>query len=149
GSYNFVVHVLGMEHALSGFQKCSAIKSKVETITWKNGTDQFIRKAPGRCEWEDVTLERVYSRQDELHKWWERIIMGEIDRRSVSISFMRQNNTSEVMRYVLLSAFPTSFELPELDATSGNAAIEKITLSAERVIHLDGEGYILGGGMKN
>ncbi|MFT6142610.1 MAG: phage tail-like protein [Myxococcota bacterium] len=137
GSFNFIVKVAGMTHDLEGFTKCSAIKAKVETINWKNGTDMYVRKAPGRTEWEDVTLERIYSGRDELHNWWEEIIAGNISRKTVSITFLRHNGTEVVRKYDLLSAYPSAWELPELDATGSNGATEKITLSCERCIMVE------------
>ena len=134
GSFNFKVKVEGMDHEFEGFTKCSAIKAKVEAITWKNGTDMYVRKAPGRTEWEDITLERIYSGRDELHTWWEEIISGNINRKMVSITFLRHDGSTVVRKYDLLSAFPSAWELPELDATGSNGATEKITLSCERVI---------------
>ena len=133
GSFQFRVTVQGINDPLDGFVKVSPIVSSTENLEFKHGLDRSVRKAPGRTSFDDITLERVYSGLDEFSQWRERIVNGELDRRTVAIEYLR--NSGEVVRkYSLYSAYPSKWELPEMDAGSSNAAVEKITLSVERVI---------------
>ena len=61
---------------------------------------------------------------------------GEIDRRTVSIEYLRPDGVTVVRRYELYNTYPCKWELPELDGGGSNAAIEKITLAVERVVQL-------------
>ena len=133
GSFQFRVTVEGINDPLDGFIKCSAIVSTTENIQFKHGLDRSVRKAPGRTTFEDITLERTYSGLDEFAAWREQIVNGDIDRRTVSIEFLR-NDGSVVRKYSLYSAYPSKWELPEMDAGASNAATEKITLSVERIV---------------
>ena len=78
-------------------------------------------------------MERVYSGLDEFSIWRQSIVDGTVDRREVSIEYLR-NNDEVVRKYTLISAYPSKWELPELDAGGSNTAVEKITLSVESVI---------------
>ena len=93
----------------------------------------YTRRPPGRTSFDDITLERVYSGLDEFSQWRERIVNGELDRRTVAIEFLR-NSGDVVRKYSLYQAYPSKWELPEMDAGASNAATEKITLSVERVV---------------
>ena len=136
GSFHFRVTVEGINDPLDGFLKVSSIVSKTESMEFKHGLDMSVRKAPGRTTYEDVTLERVYSGLDEMHAWRKAIEAGNIDRRTVSIEFLRPDHTT-MRRYVLLNAYPSQWELPELDAGGSANAVEKITLSVEQVLQLE------------
>lgn len=133
GSFQFRVTIEGINDPLDGFVKVSALTSTTENITFKHGLDRSVRVAPGRTKVEDITLERVYSGLDEFSAWRESIVNGSIDRRTVSIEFLR-NDGSVVRKYSLYNAYPSKWTLPAMDAGGSNAAMEVITLSAERVV---------------
>lgn len=133
GSFQFRVTVEGINDPLDGFIKVSPIVSTTENIEFKHGLDRSVRKAPGRTTFEDITLERVYSGLDEFALWRESIVNGNVDRRTVSIEFLR-NDASVVRKYSMYNAYPSKWELPEMDAGGSNTAVEKITLSVEKVI---------------
>ena len=88
GSFQFRVTIEGINDPLDGFTKVSPITSTTENIDFKHGLDRSVRKAPGRTSFDDITLERVYSGLDEFSQWRERIVNGELDRRTVAIEFL-------------------------------------------------------------
>lgn len=133
GSFQFRVTIEGINDPLDGFIKVSALTSTTENIQFKHGLDRSVRKAPGRTNFEDITLERVYSGLDEFAQWRENIVNGNIDRRTVSIEFLRNDGTM-VRKYSLYNAYPCKWVLPAMDAGGSNTAVEQITLSAERVV---------------
>ena len=137
GAFQFRVQVAGINDPLYGFLKVSAITSKTEPIDFKHGMDRNIRKAPGRTSVSDVTLERVYSGLDEFAKWRQAIVNGEIDRRTVSISYLKPDGTTVVRRYELYNCYPSQWDLPEMNASSSATAIEKITLAVETYLQLE------------
>jgi phage tail-like protein len=136
GSFNFRITVAGINDPLDGFTKCSAITTETETIEFKHGMDKLVRKNPGRTKVSDITVERVYSGLDELAQWRQRIVDGIIDRRAVSIEFLRPDGVTVVRRYDLYNAYPSKWELPDCDASGSNAATEKITLTCERLVQI-------------
>lgn len=135
GSHNFRVTVAGINEPLDGFQKVSEITCTIEPMTFRHGLDKAVRKAPGRTNFEDITLERVYSGLDEFYMWHREVRNGKIDRRTVSIEFLKPDGSVQ-RRYELYSAYPSKWQLPSMDAGSSNPSVEKITLSVERVEQL-------------
>ncbi len=136
GSFHFRLTIEGINDPLDGFVKVSSITSTTENIEFKHGMDRSVRKNPGRTSYDDVTVERVYSGLDEFSAWRQRIVDGEIDRRTVSIEYLKPDGVTVVRRYELYNAYPCKWELPEMDAGGSNAAMERITLAVERVVQL-------------
>ena len=118
GSLRLRVTIEGIRAPLDGFIGVSAITSSTERI----------RTAP-----EDVILEREYAGLDEFAQWHHRIINGPIDRRVVSIEFLRDDGAT-VRTWSLVNAYPSRWVLPPMDADGSSPAVEVITLSAERVV---------------
>lgn len=133
GAFHFKVTVEGVNDAFDGFIKCSGVKCSSEPMEFKHGMDMVVRKAPGRTVYEPVNLERVYSGLDEFTAWRDSIMAGNIDRRTVSIEYLR-NDQSVVTRFDLLGAWISKWASPELDASGSNGAIETIELTYETVI---------------
>ena len=136
GSYHFRITVEGINDPLDGFIKISPIRSVTEQVEFKHGLDRSVRKNPGRTNFENVVLERVYSGLDEFSAWRQNIVDGNIDRRTVSIEYLKPDGVTVVRRYEMYNCYPCEWELPELDAGGSNAAIEKITVCTERVVQL-------------
>ena len=131
GSHRFFVSLGGAAPA-DGFTTVSAIISTTEPITFKHGMDPYVRKNPGRIAWEDITMERVFCGDDAFAQWRSSIINGSTDRRDIVIEYQ---DASGGMRktYTLSNCFPTRWELPGLDATGSNNAIDRITVCTESV----------------
>ena len=136
GSFHFRVTVEGINDPLDGFIKVSALVSTTEAMDFKHGLDMVVRKAPGRTTFDDVVLTRVYSGLDEFHAWRKAIEAGNIDRRTISIEYLRPDHTT-MRRYVLINAFPSKWQLPEMDAGGSNTATEEITISYENLLQLE------------
>jgi len=133
GSFHFKVTVSGINDPFDGFTSCSGVKSSTEEMQFKHGLDTVIRKAPGRTTYEPCSLERIYAGYDDFTKWREAIVGGNIDRRTVSIEYLR-NDQSVVTKFDLLGAWISRWESPDLNAMGSDGAIEKIELTYETVI---------------
>jgi phage tail-like protein len=133
GGFHFRVTIQGINDPLDGFTSCSGVVSETEPMQFKHGMDVVVRKAPGRTVFQPITLERVYSGIDEFTRWRDSIIAGNIDRRTVSVEYLRSDQ-SLVTRYDLLGAWISKWESPPLDAMGSNGAMEKVELTYEMVI---------------
>jgi phage tail-like protein len=130
GSFNFRIKVEGFETDLDGFISCSGVKAVSEVYDFQHGLDTHTRKAIGRSMYEPVTLERAYSGLDEFAAWRERIENGVHERREVVIEYLTANK-KVVSRFRLQGAFPARWESPDLNASSSEAAVERIELEFE------------------
>jgi len=134
GSFMFSVEIEGIEEINQSFMRVSGVKSNTEPMEFMKGTDKYVRKGIGRTTWDDVTLERVYNGKDPFYSWRTNIENGDVDRRTVIIYVYNNSKEQEVVRYItLLKAWPSAWELPELDASGSSPAVERITLTVDSI----------------
>jgi len=134
GAYYFSVSIDGLEDAdiNQTFTKVSGVVSESEPLEFKHGTDPYIRKTVGRTKYEDLALERIYNGSDAFYKWRLEIEDGTISRKDITIRMMKANG-DVVRTMVCRTAWPSKWQLPEMDASGTNPATEVITLSVEKV----------------
>ena len=140
-AFNFDITIVGYageDDLNNAFTRCSGIVSQSEPMEYMHGVDPFVRKNPGRVTFEDVTLERVYNGQDKFYDWRYDIEQGGSTKYDVTVR-MYDRAKNEVRNMTLVQAWPIRWELPELDASGSGAAIERITLSIENVLHSPAE----------
>lgn len=114
------------------FTRISGVVSQSEHMEFMQGTDPYVMKAPGRSSFEDVTLERVYNGSDQFYKWRKRIQAGEIVFGTVHIRIYQRDGTLK-RHMVCDKAWPSRWEMPELDASGSSPAVERITLTVREV----------------
>jgi phage tail-like protein len=140
GTFRFTVSIDGIADSTvnNHFVRVSGVASESEQLTWMQGTDGSVNTAPGRVKYADITLERVYDGVDEFYEWRRKIERGDgisdgvSYRRTVTIRLMKRDNT--VVRVMNLEgAWPSRWQMPDLDATSSNPAIETIVLTVKKV----------------
>lgn len=139
GSFHFRV-TIAQGDPMDGFIRISPIVSETEEMTFKHGMDRVVRKAMGRTVFNEVVLERIYSGRDEFSVWRDQIVLGVEDRRMVKIEYLAPDGRTVIREYDLYNAWPKRWELPPMDAGSSTPAVEKITLSVERVVMAAGTG---------
>ncbi|MCB9765023.1 MAG: phage tail protein [Alphaproteobacteria bacterium] len=134
GAWNFRVKIDGVTDDVNqGFIRISGVVSQSEPMEFMHGVDPYVRKAPGRASFEDMTLERVYNGTDAFYEWRLAIEEGTIDRKDVVIELMKPDG-SLARTTKCINAYPSRWELPEMDTSGSSGAVERITLTMERVI---------------
>ncbi len=132
GTHNFQIKIDDMDVINTEFVSVSGVVSESEEIEFMHGTDPYVRKSAGRVTYEPVVLERVYKGVDDFYGWRLEVENGNIERKNVTISMM--DAKFDAVRAMLLeSAWPSKWEMPDMDAASSGPAIERITLTVERV----------------
>ncbi|MGG6263454.1 phage tail protein [Leptolyngbya sp. AN03gr2] len=131
GVYNFYVEWDGIIHA--GFQSCSGLKSSQEAGTYREGTDPLTqRKIPGLVSYDNITLKRGITSNDELWKWRTQLASGNANRRNLSIVVMDDTGVEKI-RWNLINCWPISWSADEFNAESDAFAIETLELAHEGV----------------
>ena len=133
GAFNFKVTIDGIEVENSKFVSVSGVVSTSETMEFMQGDDRFVMKQPGRAMFEDIELKRVYQQYDRFYAWREQIERGKIDRKLVTVSLMLPDMETVIRTMSIHNAYPSKWELPPMDASSSEAAIETITLTCSHV----------------
>ena len=144
GAFNFEVIVNWDESIFSpsddttitqSFTRVSGVVSHSEQMEFMQGTDPFVRKAPGRAAFEDVTLERVYNGVDAFYAWRAYVQQGNDAPLSVDI-YMKRRDGTDARHVQCVGAWPSRWEMPEMDAGGSSAAVERITLTVLEVLEI-------------
>lgn len=144
GSFNFEVLInwdssifspTSGDDVTQSFTRVSGIVSQSEQMEFMQGTDPYVRKAPGRASFENITLERVYNGVDAFYEWRSYVQQGNDAPLTVDI-YMKRRDGSDVRHIQCVGAWPSRWEMPDMDASSSGAAIERITLSVLEVVEM-------------
>ncbi len=133
GQYNFEVELEGTH--VASFKAVSGLQIEAEPIEYMNGDDGTIRKRPGRIKVGNITLKRGYAdnKNNELWKWWETVMKGEVQRKSGSI-LLYNDHGKEVCRYNFLEAWPIKWKGWDLEGMGNATAIEEIEIACEKLV---------------
>ncbi|MEO8133192.1 MAG: phage tail protein [Betaproteobacteria bacterium] len=129
-AYNFKLEIQGVTEG--HFAECSGLDVKVHSISYREGGNaQVVRKLPGPVEYGDITLRYGLTESRELWDWFTTSVQGKVDRRNVSIVMLDSDGVTEVMRWNLISAWPSQWRGAPLNALDKEVAIETMTLVFE------------------
>jgi phage tail-like protein len=114
-----------------GFNKVSGLKRELGTVNYDEGGYEYTHKIPGKEKVEPITLERgVYAGDTDLYEFYRSSLTGEDFRTTVLIELLDKNG-AVAQTWLLGEAWAKSWEAPDLDASSEEIAIEKITIEFE------------------
>jgi phage tail-like protein len=129
--YNFYVEWNGIIHA--GFRECSGLNSTQTAGEYREGTDPLtVRKLPGLITYNNITLRRGTTNNDELWQWRSKIMKGNVERREVSIVLL-DDTGKEKIRWNLTNCWPVTWSGPDFNATSNEVAVETLELAHEGI----------------
>jgi phage tail-like protein len=141
---NFKFRVKWDGRYVAGVSKVSALKRTTEVVRHREGGDpSSSRKAPGRTEYEAVTLERGVTHDTEFEQWANKVWnFGSGLGSEVSLKDFRKDIILEVyneagqlvIAYKLYRCWVSEYQpLPELDANANAVAIQTIKLENEGI----------------
>jgi phage tail-like protein len=132
--YHFFVEVQGK--LMGAFREASGLTSESEKIEYKasgqNG-DLIVASQPGHTKYPDIVLKRGLTSNMDMWNWRKEIEDGKFKeaRKNGSIVLYDQTH-AEVARWNFENAWPTKVDGPTLNATSGELAVESLTLAVDR-----------------
>ncbi len=129
-SYNFLVEIDGITRA--GFRECSGLDSTQTPIEYREGDEKQItvRKLPGMVTYSNITLGRGVTDDDELWRWRQTAMTGQVDRKNGSIVLL-DDTGAEKMRWNFREGWPTRWSGPSFNATGSEIAIEQLEIAHE------------------
>lgn len=133
GAFNFKVEIDGIAVENSKFVNVSGVVSTSETMEFMQGDDRYIMKQPGRASFEDIELKRVYQQVDAFYEWRLQIENGIIERKLVTVHMMLPDMVTVVRTMMIHDSYPSKWELPAMDSSSTEVALETITLTCSHV----------------
>jgi phage tail-like protein len=127
--------------SIPGISRVSGLSRITEVIKHREGGDPSTdRKAPGRTDFEPITLERGLTQDRAFESWANKVwTLGAALGSEVSLEDFRKDIRIElyneaaqlVMAWNVYRCWPSEYALPDLDANTASAAIEHIKLENE------------------
>src|SRR5215208_131244 len=107
-AYNFAVEIEGVTRA--GFKTCAGLDSSNAVTKYREGDDKTLaqRQIPGLLSFSNVTLTRGITDDHALWDWREKVMNGNLERRTVSI-VLRDDQGQEKARWNVTNAWPSKW----------------------------------------
>lgn len=127
--HRYAVSIPGLPSGV-GFSKVSGLSAELGVVEYAEGGYTATHKLVGKQKVEPVTLERGMFKTKEMETLYKKSLSDPNFRTTVVIS-LQDNNGSVVRTWKLAEAWVSKWEGTDLDASSEDVAIEKITIEFE------------------
>jgi phage tail-like protein len=132
--YRFIVEI--DDFASAAFMKCSPLKATNAVVeTWEGGS-LIAHKEPGRTTYDNVTLERGVTNNEDAYDWFKDVVKAYKNSGRGSPHYFRNLDIVQLARsgivmrrWTLEEAFPTEFIAGEWDNESDESVVETLTLA--------------------
>lgn len=135
--YNYRVEIAGESIA---FSNVSGLSLSFETHTYKesalSGRGPVVMRMPAQQADVKITLKKglVKGRSiPKLYAWLRTVQTNQVDKRDITVHLLNEAGEPAVT-WLVVNAFPTKLDAPTFDATSNDAAIESMELTADNII---------------
>lgn len=130
--YKFRISITGISSEM-GFQKCSAIKRQVSTTKYMESGYDSEHKLPGRQTVDDVTLEKGMFANKDFENLFLKSLNDDECRFTMTISLCDKHGTPK-RSWTLAECLCTAWESSDMDSSSEDVAVEKLTVAYEYLI---------------
>jgi hypothetical protein len=117
GTHNFQVKIEGID----------VVNTEIVTVSGLSTRTRLGK--PLECS--PIVVERVYKGVDDFYGWRLEVENGNIQPREVTITMMN-SAFRPVRAMVLEEAWPSAWQMPDMDASRSGPATERITLTVKR-----------------
>ncbi|GGI46863.1 phage tail protein [Paenibacillus marchantiophytorum] len=129
GAFRFVVELDGL--FVAGFSEVTGMKAETEVKPlWEGGVNTHPHYMIQHTKFPNIVLKRGITNSSELWDWHYNVSQGKIERMNGSI-ILNNELGKEMCRWNFFNAFPVKWNGPDLNASTGNVAIESIELVHE------------------
>lgn len=113
-----------------GFTKIANISRETNVVVYTEGCFQYSHKLAGREKIPSLTFERGAFKDSEMEQIYFDTLKDHLHRKTITIEIL--NRYGDVRRtYVLCEAWASKVEIGELDASSDEVIIDKLTIEFE------------------
>ncbi|MET7863344.1 phage tail protein [Micromonospora taraxaci] len=128
-AYNFRLLINGVTNG--HFTEMTGLEVNIPGQPYREHGLGRMRMVPGQAEYEPVTLHFGLTASRELWDWVNATAQGTLNRRNVSVVLLDSVGSTEVLRWNLISAWPTRWRGAHLNTLSHEIAIASLTLRYE------------------
>ncbi len=141
--FRYRVTVDGMTRA--GFSEVSGMSSSTDAIEYREGDDlrNTPRKLPGLTKFGNVTLRWGISDDDDFLSWIYSVAPSNqagptgVARKTITITLI-DDAGNDGPQWVLINAWPTGYNVPDLNGLGGEVAIQSVEFAHEGMEHIPG-----------
>ncbi|BAN02618.1 phage tail protein [Ilumatobacter coccineus] len=131
----FVSSLFNVEFAKAGgvFTEVSGLNidiEEVESVVVNEQGKEVTRWTPGTVKYSEITLKREFTGDRKFWDWHIEMVEGQESYEDGAIVLYHLGG-NEVSRWTINRAWPSKWSCSDLDAGSGDAMIEEITLQIE------------------
>lgn len=135
-NFNFLVEI--DDFAKAGFNKCSGLEKKVNTVEYRDGGDNNSkRKEPSWVDFPPITLSRGMSQDKDLINWANKTMnldgawsTSVIAKRDMTIT-LHDAKHDPVRRWNVYECFVSNYKFGDFDAESDDYMIETVEITHE------------------
>jgi phage tail-like protein len=128
-AFNFRVDIDGMP--VAGFSECSGLTTETDHIEYREGNEDItVRKLLGLRKYTNIVLKQGLTNSTDLWQWRLKIINGQADRRSGSITLLDEAR-NKALEWKFREGWPCKWEGPALNAKNNEVAIETLEICHE------------------
>ena len=127
------------EEAANGSIIChevSGLNSTIEPIEYRDGKSEvfYPTKRPGLQKFDDIVLTKAIFEDDEDFQTWHDAVATERDEYRDTVTIVLNNELGEVvMTWELQNAWVSKWEMPDMNSTANELAVDKITIVYENM----------------
>lgn len=128
-AFNFQIEIDGV--TVAGFSECSGLTTESDHIEYRTGAEDItVRKLPGLRKYPNIVLKRGYTTATELWEWRKKVINGQTQRCSGSITLLDESR-KKALEWKFREGWPCKWEGPTLNAKNNEVAIETLEICHE------------------
>lgn len=122
------------------FTACSGVSSETDVIEQTQITSEGKKvtvKQPGPSRtYSEVVLKRGFTTDTALNDWFDKTVdAGEaVERKTGSIVVLARDAKTEIARFNLEGCFPSKLSVSDLNAGSGEAMVEELTIRHNQLL---------------
>jgi phage tail-like protein len=115
----------------AGFSECSGLSTETDVIEYRTGDKKpTVTKIPGLDKYTNIVLKRGFTADDKLWKWRKKVIDGQTERKSGTIT-LNDESGKAALRWNFEAGWPRKWDGPTLNAKTNEVAIETLEIAHE------------------
>ena len=128
GELRFKAELQGV--IVGNFAECTGLSAEYEVMEYQPGGAPSPVKLRGAIKYPNIVLKRGYTTATELWEWRKKVINGQTDRRSGSITLLDESR-KKALEWKFREGWPCKWEGPALNAKNNEVAIETLEICHE------------------
>jgi len=128
--FKFRIQIDGINKA--GFREVSGLDAATDTVDYRDGDGDTIRKLAGLKKFSNITLKRGITDDQDLWKWRAMVMDGKIkDARKNGQIILLDDEGKEAAEWTFTDGWPAKWTGPSFNATANEVAIDTIEIAHE------------------